>query len=50
MNNGNPGNVTTPDSASFKHKSDVLEKPVNINNGVSKKVKITVSLKYFSNF
>ena len=41
MNNGNPADVTTTDSSSFKYKSD---------NGVFKNVKIAVPLKYLSKF
>ena len=47
---GNPNNISTDNSTSFKYKSSILEKPVAINNGVLKNVKITVPLKYFSDF
>ena len=49
-NNGNLVNVTVGNSISFKYKSSILEKPVAINNGVLRNVKIAVPLKCLSNF
>ena len=50
-NNGNPANVTTDDSSSFKYKSSLLGNPVAVNGiGVLRKAKIVVPLKYLSNF
>ena len=45
---GNPVNVSTGNSASFKYKSSILEKPTA--DGVLKNAKIAVPLKYLSNF
>ena len=50
MNNGNPDNVTTADSSSFKYKSSVFKPLTADDNGVFKDVKIAVPLKYLSNF
>ena len=50
MNNGNPANVTTDDSTSFKYKSNFFKILTADENGVFKDVKIAVPLKYFSNF
>ena len=50
MNNGNPANVTTDDSSSFKYKSSFFKPLSAANNGVFKDVKIAVPLKYLSNF
>ena len=50
MNNGNPANVTTADSSSFKYKSSLFKPPIATHNGVFKDVKIAVPLKYLSNF
>ena len=50
MDNGNPTNVTTNDSSSFKYKS-IFFKPLTANDsGVFKIVKIAVPLDYLSNF
>ena len=50
MNNGNPANVTTDDSSSFKYKSSFF-KPLNADdNGVFENVKIDAPQKYLSNF
>ena len=38
MDNGNPPNVTTPDSISFEYKSNILGNPAA--NGVLRNVKI----------
>ena len=48
MNNGNPDNVSTADSVSFKYKSTILENPTA--DGALKNAKIVVPLKYLSNF
>ena len=48
MNDGNPANVTTVDSSSFKYKSSFFKK--NDDNEVFKNVKSAVPLKYLSNF
>ena len=45
---GNPDNVTTADSSSFKYKSSLLGAPNA--TGVLENAKIVVPLKYFSNF
>ena len=45
---GNPGNVSTKSSSSFKYKSSILERPAA--HGVLKNGKIVVPLKYLSNF
>ena len=50
LNNGNPANVTTADSSSFKYKSSLFKPPIATHNGVFKDVKIAVPLKYLSNF
>ena len=50
MNDGNPANVTTADSLSFKHKSSFFKTLENDGNGVFKNVKIAGPLKYLSNF
>ena len=50
MNNGNPANVTTADSSSFKYKSSLFKPPIATHNGVFKDVKIAFPLKYLSNF
>ena len=50
MNNGNPANVTTDDSSSFKQKSNFFKPLTTADNGVFKNVKITAPLKYLSNF
>ena len=50
MNDGNPANVTTADSLSFKYKSSFFKTLENDDNGVFKNVKIAVPLKYLSNF
>ena len=50
MNNGNPANVTTADSSSFKYKSSFFKTLEDDDNGVFKNVKIAVPLKYLSNF
>ena len=48
MNNGNPANVTTDDSSSFKYKSSFFKPLTAADNGVFKDVKIAVPLKYLS--
>ena len=48
MNNGNPANVTTNDSTSFKYKSNFLGNPTA--DGALKNVKIAIPIKYLSNF
>ena len=50
MNDGNPANVTTADSSSFKYKLSFFKTLENDDNGVFKNVKIAVPLKYLSNF
>ena len=51
MNNGNPANVTTADSTSFKYKSSSIKESTAVNNNrVFEDVKIAVPLKYLSNF
>ena len=50
MNNGNPVDVTTADSSSFKYKSILFKALEDDDNGVFKNVKIAVPLKYLSNF
>ena len=51
MNNGNPANVTTADSSSFKYKSSLTAKSTPFNNNrVLKDVKVAVPLKYLGNF
>ena len=49
MNNGNPPNVTTDDSTSFKYESSFFKPLTADDNGVFKDVKIAVPLKYLSN-
>ena len=48
INNGNPADVTTVDSTSFKYKSNILGN--HAIDGLSINVKIVVPLKYLSNF
>ena len=50
MNYGNPVNVTTDNSQSFKYKSSFFKPLTTDDNGVFKNVKIAVPLKYLSNF
>ena len=51
MNHGNPANVTTNNSSSFKYKYSFLgESTAAGANKVFKNVKIAVPLKYLSNF
>ena len=51
MNNGNPVNVTTNDSSSFKYKSSLIGESTAVGgNRVFKNAKIAVPLKYLSNF
>ena len=50
MNDGDPANVTTAASSSFKYKSSFFKTLENDDNGVFKNVKIAVPLKYLSNF
>ena len=51
MNNGNPANVTTANSSSFKCKSSLIKKSTAVdNNRVFENLKIAVPLKYLSNF
>ena len=50
MNNGNPANVITDDSTSFEYKSRFFKALTAADNGVFKDVKITVLVKYLSNF
>ena len=47
-NNGNRDDVSTDNLTSFKYKSSILGNLAN--DGVLKKVKIAVPLKYLSNF
>ena len=47
---GNPGNVPTNNSTSFKYKSSLFKKLKDTDNGVFKNVKIAVSLKHLTNF
>ena len=49
-NTGNPGNVTTANSISFKYKSSFFKPLEAADNGVFKNVKIAVPLKHLSNF
>ena len=49
MNNGNPANVTTADSTSFKYKSSFFKPLTAADNGVFENVKVAVPLKYLSN-
>ena len=48
INNGNPADVSTGGSLSFKYKSSLLGEPAN--TGVLGNAKIVVPLKYISNF
>ena len=48
-NNGNPANVTTADSTSFKYKSSFFKPLTAADNGVFENVKVAVPLKYLSN-
>ena len=51
MNNGNPANVTTADSSSFKYKSSLKKESTAVNNNwVFENVKIAVPLKFVNNF
>ena len=50
MNNGNPANVTTDDSSSFKYKSSFFKLLNADDNGVFENVKIDAPQKYLSNF
>ena len=50
MNNGNPGNVITANSSSFKYKLSIFKPLAAADNGVFKNKKISVPLKYLSNF
>ena len=51
MNNKKPVKVTTADSSSFKYKSIFIREPAAVGgNRVFKNVKITIPLKYLSNF
>ena len=50
MNNGNPADVTTDDSSSFKYKSSFFKTLTDEDAGVFKNVTIAVPLKYLSNF
>ena len=52
INAGNPDDVTTNNSSSFKYKSSILGKSTvdDNNNGVLKNAKIAAPLKYLSNF
>ena len=47
MSNGNPANVTTKDSSSFKYKSGILGN--SAADGILKNLKIDVPLKYLTN-
>ena len=49
-NSGNPDNVSTANSTSFKYKSSFFKPLTAADNGVFKDVKIAVPLKYLSNF
>ena len=49
-NAGNPDNVSTANSTSFKYKSSFFEPLGTADNGIFKNVKIAVPLKYFGNF
>ena len=50
MKKGNPVNVTSTDSPSFKYKSSFFKPLRSTDNGVFKDVKIAVPLKHFKNF
>ena len=45
-NDGNPDNVSTANSTSFKCKSSFFKQPTAVDNGVFKDVKTAVPLKY----
>ena len=47
MNNENPANVTTDDSASFKYKSSFFKTLTAVDNGVFIRCEITCSTKIF---
>ena len=47
---GNPDKFSTANSTSFKHKSSFFKPLTAADNEVFKNVKLTVSLKYLSNF
>ena len=47
---GNPDDVSTNNSSSFKYKSRFFKPLDASDNGVFKNVKIVVPIKYFSNF
>ena len=47
MNNGNPANVTTDDSSSFKYKSSFFKPLTAADNGVSKRCENSCSTKIF---
>ena len=49
-NAGNPDNVSTASSISFKYKSFFFKSLTAADNGVFEDVKIAVALKYLSNF
>ena len=49
-NNGNPDSVSVDNSTSFKYKSRFFKALTADDNGVFKNLKITVPLKYLSNF
>ena len=49
-NAGNPDNVSTANSTSFKYKSSFFKSLTTGDNGLFKDVKIDVQLKYLSNF
>ena len=49
-NAGNPGNVSTTNSTSFKYKSSFFKPLTTDDNGVFKDVNIAVPLKYLGNF
>ena len=50
INAGNPGNVFTVNSTSFKYKSSFFKPLETADNGVFKNVKIAVPLKHLNNF
>ena len=50
MNNVNPADVTTDGSSSFKYKSSFFRSLTAADNGAFKNLKISVLLKYLSNF
>ena len=47
---GNPDKFSTANSTSFKYKSSFFKPLTAADNEVFKNVKLTVSLKYLSNF